>query len=51
LDGERCLDSALRVPPGAVVVVDERAAKLRAGALAERAIAYFDRDVVVVDER
>jgi len=50
LDGERCLDSALRVPPGAVVVVDERAAKLRAGALPERAIAYFDRDVVVVDK-
>jgi len=50
VDGERCLDSALRVPPGAVVVVDERAAKLRPGALPESAIAYFDRDVVVVDK-
>src|SRR5216117_688274 len=50
VDGERCLDSALRVPPGAVVVVDERAAKLRPGALHESAIAYFDRDVVVVDK-
>src|SRR5207247_11414757 len=50
VDGERCLDSALRVPPGAVVVVDERAAKLRPGALPESAIAYLDRDVVVVDK-
>src|SRR6267378_1055987 len=50
VDGERCLDSALRVPPGAVVVVDERAPKLRPGALPESAIAFFDRDVVVVDK-
>ena len=50
VNGERCLDSALRVPRGAVVVVDERAAKLRPGALPESAIAYFDRDVVVVDK-
>jgi len=50
VNGERCLDSALRVPPGAVVIVDERAPKLRSGALPESAIAYFDRDVVVVDK-
>ena len=50
VNGERCLDSALRVPPGAVVVVDERAPKLRPGDLPESAIAYFDRDVVVVDK-
>jgi 23S rRNA pseudouridine1911/1915/1917 synthase len=50
VDGERCLDSALRVPPGAVVVVDERAPKLRPGVLPQSAIAYFDRDVVVVDK-
>src|SRR6266571_3385106 len=50
VNGERCLDSALRVAPGAVVVVDERAPKLRAGALPESAIAFFDRDVVVVDK-
>src|SRR6266581_3244212 len=50
VNGERCLDSALRVPPGAVVVVDQRAQKLRPGALPESAIAYFDRDVVVVDK-
>ena len=50
VNGERCLDSALRVPPGAVVIVDERAQKLRPGALPESAIAYFDRDLVVVDK-
>src|SRR6266699_3320690 len=50
VDGERCLDWALRVPPGAVVVVDGRAPKLRAGARPESAIAFFDRDVVVVDK-
>jgi len=32
------------------VVVDERAPKLRTGALPESAIAFFDRDVVVVDK-
>jgi len=50
VNGERCLDPALRVSPGAVVVVDERAPKLRTGALPESAIAFFDRDVVVVDK-
>jgi len=50
VNGERCLDSALRVPPGSVVAVDERSPKLRPGALPESAIAYFDRDVVVVDK-
>jgi len=50
VDGERCLDPALRVPAGAVVVVDEHAPRLRTGALPESAIAYYDRDVVVVDK-
>src|SRR3981081_503498 len=50
VDGERCLDSALRVPPGAVVVVGERPPQRRAGAPPESAIAFFDRDVVVVDK-
>jgi len=50
VNGERCLDSALRVPPGAVVIVDERAPKLRSAVLPESAIAYFDRDVFVVDK-
>jgi 23S rRNA pseudouridine1911/1915/1917 synthase len=50
VNGERCLDPALRVSPGAVVVVDERAPKLRPGALPESAIAFLDRDVVVVDK-
>jgi 23S rRNA pseudouridine1911/1915/1917 synthase len=50
VNGERCLDPALRVSPGAVVVVDERAPKLRAGTLPESAIVFLDRDVVVVDK-
>src|SRR5213594_1456500 len=50
VNGERCLDPALRVRPGAVVLVDEQAPKLRTGALPEIAIAFLDRDVVVVDK-
>jgi len=50
VNGERCLDPALRVSPGAAVVVDERAPKLRTGALPESALVFFDRDVVVVDK-
>ncbi|HMH19540.1 MAG TPA: RluA family pseudouridine synthase [Burkholderiales bacterium] len=50
VNGQRCLDPALRVFPGAVVVVDERAPKLLSGALPESAIAFFDRDLVVVDK-
>ena len=50
VDGQRCLDPALRVNPGAVVVVDEQAPKLRTGALAESAIVFADREVVVVDK-
>ena len=50
VDGERCLDPAARVKPGAVVVVDRYAPKLRAGPLAESAIVFHDRDVVVVDK-
>ena len=50
VDGERCLDPASRVAPGAVVVVDQHAPKLRTGPLAESAIVFCDRDVVVVDK-
>ena len=50
MNGQRCLDPALRVSPDAVVVVDERAPKLRAGPLPESAIVFQDRDVVVVDK-
>ena len=50
VNGRQCLDSALRVPPGAVVVVDEHAPKLRPGVLPESAIVFLDRDVVVVDK-
>jgi 23S rRNA pseudouridine1911/1915/1917 synthase len=50
VNGQRCLDPASRVSPGAVVVVDERVPKLRTGPLAESAIVFSDRDVVVVDK-
>jgi 23S rRNA pseudouridine1911/1915/1917 synthase len=50
VNGQRCLDPAARVSPGAVVVVDERISKLRTGPLAESAIVFSDRDVVVVDK-
>jgi 23S rRNA pseudouridine1911/1915/1917 synthase len=50
VNGERCLDPALRVAPDTVVAVDPRARKLRTGPLAESAIVFYDRDVVVVDK-
>jgi 23S rRNA pseudouridine1911/1915/1917 synthase len=50
VDGRPCFDPAFRVPPGAAVVVDEHAPKVRAGALPESAIVFVDRDVVVVDK-
>lgn len=50
VNGERCLDPASRVPPDAVVVVDELAPRLRTGPLVESAILFFDRDVVVVEK-
>ncbi len=50
VDGQRCLDPASRVAPGTVVAVDQRAPKLRTGPLAESAIVFCDRDVVVVDK-
>jgi len=50
VDGQRRLDPASRVAAGAVVAVDERAPKLRSHPLAESAIVFHDRDVVVVDK-
>ena len=50
VNGERCLDAAARVPPGAAVVIDPGAPKLRTGPLPRSAIVHFDRDVVVVDK-
>jgi len=50
VDGERCLDPARRVSPGAVVIVDEHAPTLRTGTLPEGAIVFVDRDIVVVDK-
>ena len=50
LNGVRCVEPATRVAEGAVVAVDEHAPRLRPGPLAEDAIVYFDRDLVVVDK-
>jgi len=50
VNGTRCLEPASRVAPGAVVVVDQHGPKLRAGALDESAIVFFDREVVVADK-
>ena len=50
VNGQRCLDPASRVSPGTVVAIDQRAPKLRTGPLAESAIVFYDRDVVVVDK-
>ena len=49
LNGQRCLDPASRVAPGAVVVVDAHAPRLR-GPLAESALVFYDRDIVVIDK-
>jgi 23S rRNA pseudouridine1911/1915/1917 synthase len=50
VNGQRCLDPASRVAPGVVVAVDQHAPKLRTGPLAESAIVFYDRDIVVVDK-
>jgi 23S rRNA pseudouridine1911/1915/1917 synthase len=50
LNGQRCLDPASRVAPGTVVAVDQQAPKPRTGPLAEGAIVFYDRDVVIVDK-
>ncbi|HZZ94872.1 MAG TPA: RluA family pseudouridine synthase [Usitatibacter sp.] len=50
VDGERCVDPALRIAPDSVVVVDERAPRRESGPLAKEAIVFHDRDVVVIDK-
>ena len=50
VDGERCIDPAMRIADGAVVVVDQHAPKLPTGPLAESAIVHADRDIVIVDK-
>lgn len=50
VDGTRCTDPAARIQPGAVVAVDPYAPKQRSGVLAESAIVFHDRDVVVFDK-
>lgn len=50
VNGERCLDPALRVPSDAAVAVDLQAPRLRPLPLAQSAIVHCDEDVVVVDK-
>jgi 23S rRNA pseudouridine1911/1915/1917 synthase len=50
VDGQRCLDPATRISPGAIVVVDPYGPKLDKGPLARSAVVFHDRDVVVVDK-
>ncbi|HET9470273.1 MAG TPA: pseudouridine synthase, partial [Usitatibacter sp.] len=50
VNGERCLDPAMRVAPGAVVAVDEHGPRLEKGPLSRAAIVFHDRDLVVVDK-
>jgi 23S rRNA pseudouridine1911/1915/1917 synthase len=50
VDGQRCLDPAMRVAPDAVVVVNEHAPKVEKGPLQKDAVVFHDRDVVVVNK-
>jgi 23S rRNA pseudouridine1911/1915/1917 synthase len=50
VNGERCLDPAMRVAPDAVVAVDEHGPRLEKGPLSRSAIVFHDRDLVVVDK-
>ncbi|HET7730166.1 MAG TPA: RluA family pseudouridine synthase [Usitatibacter sp.] len=50
VDGERCLDPAARLDPGAVVVVNAHAPRVAKGPLAPSAIVYADSELVVVDK-
>jgi 23S rRNA pseudouridine1911/1915/1917 synthase len=50
VNGQCCLDPALRVAPGPVIAFGQHAPKLRTAALAESAIVFHDRDIVVVDK-
>lgn len=50
VNGQRCLDPASRVAPDAVIVIDQRAPKVRTGPLPEKAVVFYDRDIVVVDK-
>jgi 23S rRNA pseudouridine1911/1915/1917 synthase len=50
IDSHRALDPAMRVPPGAVVAVDQHGAKLRQAPLVAADVVHVDRDVVVVNK-
>ncbi len=50
VDGERCLDPAARVRPGAAVVVNLHGPKAETGPLPKSAIVFADSDIVIVDK-
>ena len=50
IDGERCVDPAMRITPGMVVAVDPTAPRLATGPLTRDVIVFHDRDLVVVDK-
>ena len=50
VNGERCLDPAMRVAPDAIVAVDEHGPRLERGPLSRSAIVFHDHDLVVVDK-
>ena len=50
LNGERCVDPAMRIEVDAVVVVDPHAPKLRTFPLDDSAIVHADRDIVIIDK-
>ena len=50
VDGETCLDPAMRLRAGAEVAVSPEGRRREKGPLAREAIVHFDRDVVIVDK-
>ena len=50
VDGEPCLDPAMRLRAGADVAVKPEGPRREKGPLARSAIVHFDRDIVVVDK-
>jgi len=50
IDGERCVDPAMRITPDMVVAVHPTAPRLVTGPLSRGAIVFHDREVVVVNK-
>jgi 23S rRNA pseudouridine1911/1915/1917 synthase len=50
VDGQRCLDPASRISPDAAIVIDTYGPKLSTRPLAQDAVVFFDRDLVIVDK-